>query len=316
MSELRNAGAEIAQWGDIYDSENIHSQQWMDYGSLEEVRRGIPAVNLPFDFEHTDETWHDKYGITSVPLLVRSASGRLYDDKRLKGLFVDGKYKRIVSRKYVVFPNEEVDELIKEIAEQQHLTIGKTHESHYGDAMYWEILDSIPEYVEPNDQISLGCIVRNSLGAGVALGADIFTYRLICANGAIARGQDLGSVALRHMGTHDQMLDKFTLSISNVIEESHTLVQTYRKATQIRMNLLIAEEFVKYIPERALPESIEVTRKDAKVVGIALRERDTLWETFNDITKAAWHHRRTGWMTKSGILQRAHWVLFHATAAA
>jgi hypothetical protein len=117
------------------------------------------------------------------------------------------------------------------------------------------------------------------------------------------------------MGTHDQMLDKFTLSISNVIEESHTLVQAYKRATQIRMNLLIAEEFVKYIPERALPDSIEVTRKNRNVIGVALARRDTLWETFNDITKAAWHHRRSGWMTKSGILQRAHWVLLHATTA-
>jgi hypothetical protein len=305
----------MAQWGDIYDEEGPALMEYEKYGSLEEVRRGIPAVNLPFDFEHTDERWNDKYGITSVPLLVRSASGRLYDDKRLKGLFVDGKYKRIVSRKYVVFPNEEVDELIKEIAEQQHLTIGKTHDSHYGDAMYWEVLDSVPEYVGAGDEMSLGCIVRNSLGAGVALGADCFTFRLICSNGAIARGQDLGSVSLRHMGTHDQMLDKFTLSISNVIEESHTLVQAYKRATQIRMNLLIAEEFVKYIPERALPDSIEVTRKNRNVIGVALARRDTLWETFNDITKAAWHHRRSGWMTKSGILQRAHWVLLHATTA-
>lgn len=306
MSELRNASPELANRGDFYDSE-------LEYGDVHEVRMGIPAVNLPFDFKRTDMTWSDKYGITSVPLLVRSASGKLYDDKRLKGLFVDGKYKRIVSRKYVVFPNQEVDELIREIADEQHLTIGKTHDSHYGDAMYWEVLDGTSEYIEKGDEMNFGCVARNSLGAGVALGAECFTFRLVCSNGAIARGQDLGSVALRHMGTHEQMLEKFTSSISDVIEESHTLVQAYRKATQIRMSLLIAEEFAKYIPERALPDSMEVIRKHGKIASVALNRRDTLWETFNDITKAAWHHRKSEWMTKSGILQRAHWVLFHAT---
>lgn len=311
MSELRNASAELAQRGEYHNSE-----EWMDYGTEQEVRMGIPAINLPFDFEHTDETWHDKYGITSVPLLVRSASGRLYDDKRLKGLFVDGKYKRIVSRKYVVVPNEEVDALIREIAEQQHLKIGKTHDSHYGDAMYWEVLDDKYEYVDPADELNAGCIVRNSLGAGVALGADCFTFRLVCSNGAIARGQDLGSVALRHIGTHEQMIDRFASSVSDVITESHSLVKAYKKATQIRMNLLIAEEFVKYVPERALPPTIEVTRKHGKIADVSLNRRDTLWETFNDITKAAWHHRKSGWMTKSGVLQRAHWVLLHATGDA
>jgi hypothetical protein len=47
------------------------------------------------------------------------------------------------------------------------------------------------------DEVRVGCVIRNSLGAGVALGADLFTYRLICENGAIAKGRDLGSIAIR-----------------------------------------------------------------------------------------------------------------------
>jgi uncharacterized protein DUF932 len=318
MSEPKSAGASssIAQSTQsaqsTYNEELVMAEQ--DYVDVRSVLEGVQAVDLPFDFKRTDDTWNDAYGITSVPLLVRAANGTLYDDRRLKGIFVDGKYKRIVSRMYVVFPNEKVYELIKILAEQQGLEIRNTHESHGGDAKYWEVLDTDMQYsVTNNDQMLVGCVVRNSLGAGVALGADSFTYRLICSNGAIARGADLGSVAIKHLGTHEQMLDTFRDSITTMVSRSVQLLDVYRKATEIKMNLKIAEDFLKYVPERALPSCIEYEKKKGKVMSVNLSRRDTLWESFNDVTKSAWHYNKSGWLTKSGVLQRAHWVLMHAT---
>jgi Domain of unknown function (DUF932) len=300
-------------WTVMSELEYVHD----DYSAVAEVRNGVPAIDLPFDFTKTDRRWEDKYGITSVPLLVRAANGTLYDDKRLKGIFVNGLYKRIVSRKYVVFPNGEVHEIVVEICEREGLTLKQpVQDSHYGDAMYWMVLDESREtQVAKDDSLNLGCIVRNSLGAGVALGADLFTYRLVCSNGAIARGKDMGSVALRHMGTHDEMLLTFKDAINNVYTDSHDLVGAYRKATGIRMNLKIAKEFVKWIPERALPTSIEIERRKGKIVSTRLTRRDTLWEAFNEVTKGLWHHNKSRFTTKMGLLQKAHWVLLHATSS-
>lgn len=312
MSELRSAGA-----AQLMDEE---------YEDISKVIEGVRAIEMPFDFRRTDYTWNDQYGITTVPLLVRSASGDLYDDKRWKGIFIDGKYYRIVSRAYTIFPNEETQELITEIAEKQNLTMGKSHFSHFGYAKYWEVLDLNNRVkVEEGDELNLGFVARNSLGAGVALGAEAFTFRLVCSNGAIARGKDLGSVALRHVGNHDEMVERFTQNLHRVMRKSKELVAVYRKATKIKMNLVIAKDFVKYVPERALPDSIEITRKKGKITDIMLTRRDTLWETFNDVTQAVWHNRPTRdqaehkvkakWLTKSGVLQRAHWVLLHATGS-
>lgn len=287
-----------------------------DYIDVRAVTEGVKAVDMPFDYKRVDRSWEDKYGITSVPLLVRSISGQLYDDRRLKGLFVEGNYKRLVSRTYTVFPNQEVDEIIREIADKARLTIGKTvHQSHFGDAMYWQVLDlENKEFVQAGDGLNAGCIVRNSLGAGVALGADAFTFRLVCENGAIARGKNLGSISLRHVGSHDEMLENFTDNIANVIDQARALVNVYRRAVKIRMNPKIARDFVKYVPERALPDSISITRKKGRISAVTLRRHDSLWETFNSITESAWHHKKTGFITKSGILQNAHRVLFHATS--
>jgi hypothetical protein len=116
------------------------------------------------------------------------------------------------------------------------------------------------------------------------------------------------------MGTHDEMLLTFKDAINNVNADAFNLVGTYRKATKIRMNLKIAKEFVKWIPERALPTSIEIERKNGKIVSTRLTRRDTLWEAFNDVTKGLWHHEKSRFTTKMGLLQKAHWVLLHATS--
>jgi len=275
-------------------------------------RDTVKVVDLPFDFKNEVTTWKEKYGITEPPLLAHGEDGQLYDDKRFKGIFKNGKYNKIVGRNYTVLPNEEVDEMLRDYIKRTNsgLEIVKSYSSHHGDAMYWQVLSSRQETVEKGDDVRIGCIVRNSVGTYVSLGADLFTYRLICSNGAIAKGQDLGTIAIRHIGNKDNMMLAFGKGIEHIMDRTAGLVRYYKQATKMKVNKLIAEEWAKRIPQRALPESIEV---EAKTGQVTLTGSPNLWSAFNEITAESWKPKKeTGFLTKYYISQHAHKVLLGA----
>lgn len=279
----------------------------------------VQAVDLPFDFKNKVTTWQEKYGITEVPLLVKSADGQYYDDKKFKGIFKNNKYTKIVGRNYTVLPNEEVREMLNEYIAKTNsgLEIVKEYTSHHGDAMFWQVHSKDFKEVKKGDEVQIGCVVRNSVGTYVALGADLFTYRLICKNGAIAKGQDLGSIAVRHIGHKDNMLLAFGKGIETIIQRTAKLVKYYKKSTEMTVDQRIAEEWAKRIPQRALPQQIEVETKSGKVV---LTGKPNLWDSFNDITANAWKDQNqgenmktnAGFLTKYHITQHAHKVLIGA----
>lgn len=259
---------------------------------------GLPIDTLPFDKDERrwDKTWYDKYGILTKNLFAHSATGMTYDDRRFKGIFVDDKYRRIVSRFYTLFPNQELDAYLVDNAAKLNLEIIKRYWSNYGDAQYWELLsdefDQHIEYKGKDDVVKIGCMVRNSLGASVALGADTYTWRVTCENGAVGRGRDLG-FALRHLGGDpDKLFVAFKKRIGQILENSKELVEYYRKAASLRMNKKIAQEIKRlHIPVKVFPECMSYDYKNKAVV--LLRE-DDLWKTFNDVTERVWHPERFG----------------------
>ena len=276
----------------------------------------VKAVDLPFDFDRTDVRW-EQYGIKSVPLLVRDGKGTLYDDRKFKGVFLKDKYHRIVSRGYVVFPNEEVNLIVNQALERHpDLHLRQVHTSHNGDAMYWELMsDKLNQVVKgswkKDDTVGMGCIVRNSVGAGVALGIDMFTYRLSCENGAVARGHDLASLAIRHYKTDPESM-RLTVSrrIYDVVEETSQLLAHYRKAAVLKFTQPMAREMTKRVPIKYLPDYVQV-EKDSVTLS---NKNKTFWEAFNDVTENVWHSDKLGFLSKSDALQHAHAVMIQANA--
>jgi hypothetical protein len=282
----------------------------------------VKAIDLPFDYKNRVTTWQKQYGITEVPLHVRAADGQVYDDKKFKGVFKNDLYKCIVGRKYVVYPNEECDTVLHQWVDRPNsgLKIVKQYFSHHGDASYWQILSDKYAEVQEGDKVQIGCLVRNSVGTYVALGADLFTYRLICKNGAIAKGQDLGSIAVRHVGDREVMVREFSKGLEQILERTKSLVTYYKQAVKMKVNQLIAEEWAKRIPQRALPESVEVDTKTGKV---KLTGSPNLWSAFNEITAQSWkdlgksedpkkERKETAFSTKYYLTMHAHKVLIAA----
>ena len=282
------------------------------YTDVREVVEGVKVVEMPFDRTRVYRRWEPEYGITTIPLLVKSDEGKIYDDKRLKGIFIHDKYMYLVSRKYTVFPNQEAEKLVHKFADERGLHVGEPRTSHFGNAMYWQVLDTDQvEIVDErnDDKVNIGCVVRNSLGAGVSLGADMFTYRLLCSNGAIAKGRDLGSISIRHVGNTNDMYRAFSEGLDDIMYRSKQLVNLYKLATRIIVDRKTAEEFKRLIPRRALPSCIQINEKTKKVELVA---NQTLWDAFNDVTHAAWHYQKAGFYTAKEITNGAHHVLISA----
>lgn len=298
---------------------NNDMEQTRTTSELVNVRRdGVTATDLPFDSKKTDRTWYDKYGIETKNLLVHSKGGELYDDRKYKGIFIDDKYKNLVSRYRIIYPNEEVDNFLIGYAEKLKLGIKKRYWSHYGDAQYWELLseefNEQVEYKGLSDVIKIGCIVRNSLSTNVALGADAYTWRVFCENGAVARGKDFG-FALRHVGKDpEKMINAFMHGLDKILVDSKELIEYYRKAAGLRMNKKIADHIAKRMPVKAFPSCMTYDYKTHKA--ILLRE-DDLWKSFNDVTERVWHPERfnqkeTGFLNKQGIEIAMHSILKNA----
>lgn len=279
----------------------------------EVLQDGIRAVDLPFQFDKSDRTWYDKYGIEAVPLWVRRADGKLFDDRHFKGIFIDGKYRRIVSRYYILFPNQELDSFLRENAKRLGIEIRKTYQSHYGDAMYWELLSEDikeqVEYADKGDVVRCGAVVRNSLGASVALGADIFTFRVWCENGAVARGNDM-SFTLKHVGReYEKLFESFKKGIDEIMVKTQLMIEYYKKFALTRMNRRIAKELGKRIPVKHFPDCMAYDYRTHETI---LKREDNLWESFNQITESVWHNEKVGFANKSSIEQATHRVLINA----
>lgn len=280
---------------------------------------GVRVVDMPFDYKNKVTTWQKQYGITEVPLHVRAADGQVYDPKKYKGVFKDDLYKCIVGRNYVVYPNEELDQVLHKWVDRpgSGLKIVKQYFSHHGDASYWQIMSDKYAEVQKGDKIQIGCVVRNSIGTYVALGADLFTFRLLCSNGAIAKGSDLGSIAIRHIGDREVMVKEFSRGLEHILERTSGLIDYYRQAAKLKVNQLIAESWAKRIPQRALPKQIEVDTKSGKVT---LTGQPNLWTSFNDITADVWKNtnhgepmkNETGFSTKHYLTMYAHKVMIQA----
>lgn len=290
----------------------------------------VDAVECPFDFDKENKTWK-KYNITDAPLLLRSEDGSLYDDGKWKGIFkwrkvTEGKklkWKRdlrtLASRKYVVFPNEECDVVVNKMIENDRdfgLKLNHVHTAYNGDAKYWEITSNRKYKIDSGDEVLLGIVVRNSLARNVAFGADVSTFRLICANGAISKGKDLMSLKIPHYGKGALVLMHEALSrrIADLFIEGEELIRQYKIATKLKVRQEAAELLVKKVSHRYLPEYIEINEKthDVKLT----KSNVSFWKLFNFVTEEVWHNNALSFLTKADITNVMHYVMKNEIAVA
>lgn len=293
------------------------------YGQTSGVEADVKPIELPIGAElrkiYVDtskpyDSTFEKYGHLFYKVMVQDGKGRWHSNSKLKWWEQDGDYRSIMPLNTPVYPFEPmmddlkevikseleiklegVDESFKQSVSKSRFEIHNSYFSHNGFSMYVELLS--PDirkvikgsYVQ-DDIVQLGLVIRNGIRTGVSLGADFFTYRLKCLNGAIGRGENFGSISVRHVGEQNKMIETFKQGIPQIIQLGQKILDYYEMSTAFRLNEAMAKKIYKRtaISEKYFPEyfGIDKDQKDEdKRVNLTNEGRHlTLWEVFNDLT--------------------------------
>ena len=290
---------------------------------------GVKALELPVDYSKVDRTW-ERYGITEAPLLVRDFEGGLYANNKNKVIMDKEKYQSVAKAGYVVLPNQYVDETLHNLVDgpmgkELGLKIQETHYAKNKYIQFWELRTTdeskfqgvIEGSHQVNDVVQLGLIVGNSLNAGMSFMANLFTFRLICSNGAVARGRELESIKVAHYGQDalQNMIANLERRLSDMLYEGMDILKQYQKMAKLKLHQELAEKLVNTVGVRYTPtEYIEVTKESKtsapEIVLTSEGRATTLWQAFNDITEPVWKNERTRFNTKLYLTTGLHKVMF------
>jgi hypothetical protein len=242
---------------------------------------------------------YPQYGLTSVEILLRDGQRKIDTGRRF--IFKNGTYRADVSSRYHLFANEEAIEIADKVASelgfaQQSLREGRGGNMVFATYISKDLANTLTSqglhtWVEPSpgDVMSLGFSIRNSIDGSMSFGADLFSFRKICSNGAIVGLQRLGIAPLkRHTGNMNEFVKELKGKLSAFLETNLTnFAQFYKALPQIEVNLEVAKVFAGTLPVKYLPEYIVVERKTKKIT-LAANGVDA-YTAYNDVTEALWH---------------------------
>lgn len=279
-------------------------------------------VNVKADYGQSSEPWKE-YGILELPVMNTNLKGEMVGPSGMKVEIQkvrDGGepvVRCILPAGMAFVPFEAIDgfmesDLEKRIRdaypEQKDFRIESIRRiaSHNGNTMHWTVqTNTIAEVKDShvkNDQLKLGFCVRNGYNTGTALGIDLFTMRLVCSNGAFAKGTDLMSMSMRHVGNPKDLMASFKTSIMNLVEEWRELLKVYGRMAKVKLTKKMAQHLwdstrhgwdinERFFPDYyVIPEKPKEREKENKMA-IALTSAGksvSLWENFNDMTYGLW----------------------------
>lgn len=245
----------------------------------------------------------ERHGHITMNVAVKDTEGGFTLDSGNYMWINQNNFSAILPNKATFYPHEEAQEVAMYCLENNlkgtGLKLTKEIENHNGRTKYWTIMSDEKFKVQGNDDVQVGIVVRNGIGTNVALGVDLYTFRLWCTNGAVARGKNLGSFSIKHVGNVQRMRDAFAAQMIDAFENVKELITMYRRATQIKMNeKLVNKMYEKLVyNERYLPDNWNILpRKEVKEKikagsfkgsndSVKITEEISLWETFNRITE-------------------------------
>jgi Domain of unknown function (DUF932) len=302
-----------------------------------------PLPDVRGDYAQASHTW-DKYGFLEVPVMNINENGEYVGPSGWKAevqtkFTVDPENPRNQIAKSFVrcsipegqafVPMEAVDDVLSNLekrildfypeAKKQDFKIEKIIPkiSHNGNTKHWIVqtnqVAEIEGSHESDDKMKLGFCVRNGYNSGVALGIDLFTFRLVCENGAFVKGVDLaGWHGLRHFGKDPKkLLNLFEEGLMKVVEQWREMLEVYNKMAHVKLNQKMAEFIYKRvstgswdISDRFFPEYYQIGKIPAEEKKFLREERVpippatialtnkgksvTLWENYNDMTFHLW----------------------------
>ncbi|MEM2966826.1 MAG: DUF932 domain-containing protein [Candidatus Nitrosocaldus sp.] len=225
--------------------------------------------------------------------------------RNINGLYNGLEVVAIVGNNFALIPNEIVAEMTDKTIDAYGLKQLHKHTDKKGYALRIDLVSDITGEVRKGDIVQFGVSVRNSIDGTSSLGADFFSYRLICKNGAVARDTEL-TYSIRHIGDPKELLSVFHKSLGRVLERADAYLTLYKKMSEVEMT----KEHARKLLSLGLPpiyyEKAGIVSNDDK---IEISEGTTLWEAFNGITYVTTHISRASPLQKSSITSRVHRVM-------
>ena len=116
----------------------------------------------------------------------------------------------------------------------------------------------------------------------MGFGIDLFTYRLICSNGAVVKTGDLEIKAYWKHTKHLELdVNALKTTILQIVDRGKAILDNYRALTALKLNQEIAERLAERLPKKYLPEYIKAVEDKIEILKPA-----TLWEVYDSITRA------------------------------
>jgi hypothetical protein len=286
----------------------------MSQQTTSESKSDVRAVQVLADYSQVKDLG---YGFRELPIMATDAQHNVTGPSGTKMILehdplaeVQQEFLRLTMPQNMPFvPHPAVQETVYNLvnnATQEVKEIGFKEpiikESHYGNSRFWVIETQLAEVVkgshEKDDVVGLGIMVRNGYNSGIALGVDPYSMRVICSNGAIARGDDLGSATIKHVGKDPKkLLDALKVAVSGALDKAHDLISFYEALAKIKLNQKMAEHIYNsiWVGDKYFPKSFEIVpvkerKKNKPVITLTAEGRsETLWQTFNNITDPLWH---------------------------
>jgi len=238
---------------------------------------------------------YPQYAVAQLMLRVEKRGPKYPTGRAL--VFKDGKYRADVSERYRLFPTEQAVSIADDVAKQIGFKQFEYKESKGGNVINVTYLangavSDLPHtWVEPKggDVINLGYSIRNSIDGTGSFGADLFSFRKVCSNGAIVGVKKLNKAPLkRHTGKMNEFTDELALKLKVfLLDNLEPFAAFYKALPTIELNLEIAKAISTVIPTRYLPPFIE---KERKTHNVKLTQNVDLYTTYNTITDLLWHN--------------------------
>jgi hypothetical protein len=262
------------------------------------------AFSIYADMSKVDRTW-ERYGYLKAPLAVKKLNGELSSRSHKNQVVIyQNEFKKLVSNVLAVTPHEFITEnLQKYILDELNdlkMYVHKEYDAHDGDSHFWTLLSEKKFTVGDRDDFQVGIVIRNGIGTNIALGADLYTMRVVCENGAVMRGKNYGSFSIPHLGKVQPIIEAFIKWIRMLYQKAETIPEFYEKLRKIKVNDKMATEIYKRMPFAAkyLPSNWSVTSRytikylksinqfDENANHVEVHSKSqTLLDAFNEITE-------------------------------
>ncbi|MEM0124621.1 MAG: DUF932 domain-containing protein [Candidatus Micrarchaeaceae archaeon] len=242
-----------------------------------------------FISNHVDYTWA-KYGIvTKIGAFDRNGlTPKMYKLVEIEPTeHVRNRMTIVKGLSFQVIPNEVALEVAATVAEKYGFKQDRVEYGKNGLSVYASFVSKDrPKEVKVGDLVAVGFQMKNSIDGSVGYGYNGYTLRLACTNGMTTRENE-NMIKLAKSVSIEEMVSNAESVMEPLLAQLEEQLETYRKWTQINVNMQLANILAVSLPKKYLP-FIKFAPKNRAVVNV---EPITVWDAFNRITDPLTHTR-------------------------